>query len=240
MLAIVLAALTASVSPSPSPTPLLKTIVTVKTSPLCGEFAAHTNAAITSAVQNDQNLGSTIMMLRSNDLAGSSLDRLSEVHHLDSLAGSIYKQYRAGEHEVDQLRALAAKATDPDEKAALKDAADALGGALYRQHLIQRDLDGFVAFLYASDMMTDGNDDGPRHPMTQDMPGAAPTDTAAYWTPSILGAITHPPLMVGTESYDDDLRMAKAASADFQSRMPAVMQDELNAGAHIEQAADHC
>ncbi len=52
--------------------------------------------------------------------------------------------------------------------------------------------------------------------------------------------MTHPPLMVGTESLDDDLVMAKAASSDFQDRMPAVMKDELTAGSHIEQAADHC
>ncbi|HUA09586.1 MAG TPA: hypothetical protein VMA98_09950 [Candidatus Acidoferrales bacterium] len=239
MLAIVLAALTASASPSPSPTPLLKTIVTVKTSPLCGEFAAHTNAAITSAVQNDQTLGSTILMLRSHDLAESSLSRNAEIHHLDSLASSIYKQYRAGEQEVDQLRALAAKDTDPTEKAALKASADALGGALYRQHLMQRDLDGFVAFLYASDMTT-GDDAGSRHPLSQDVPWAQTNEIGPNEYGYATGLMRGAPFLAGSESVEDDVRMAKAASEDFQSRMPAVMQDELNAGAHIEQAADHC
>jgi hypothetical protein len=239
MLAIVLAVVTAA-APSPSPTPLLKTIVTVKSSPLCGAFAAHTNAAIGSAVQNDQNLGSTILTLRSTDLAGSSLDRVHELRRLSSLADSIYKQYRAGETEVNELRELAKQATDPDEKAELKAAADALGGALYRQHLIQRDLDGFVAFLQASDMMTDDNADGPRHPMTQDMPGAAPQEMSAYWVPQLQNTIVHPPLSVGSESLDDDVTMAKAASSDFLGRMPAVMQDEMTAGGHIELAADHC
>jgi hypothetical protein len=239
MLAIVLAVVTAS-APSPSPTPLLKTIVTVKSSPLCGEFAAHTNAAIGSTIQNDQNLGTTILTLRSTDLAGSSLDRLAEIHRLSSLADSIYKQYRMGEKEVNELRDLAKQATDPDEKTELKAAADALGGALYRQHLIQRDLDGFVSFLEASDMMVDDSADGPRHPMTQDMPGANPQELSSYWVPQVQWAMTHPPLMVGTESLDDDLVMAKAASSDFQDRMPAVMKDELTAGSHIEQAADHC
>jgi hypothetical protein len=115
MLAIVLAALT--VSPSPSPTPLLKTIITVKSTPLCGALAAHTNAAINSAVQNDQTLGSTIMTLRSGDLAGSSLDRYSEIHRLSSLADSIYKQYRAGLAEVNRMRELSKQATDPEEQA---------------------------------------------------------------------------------------------------------------------------
>jgi hypothetical protein len=238
MLAIVLAALT--VSPSPSPTPLLKTIITVKSTPLCGALAAHTNAAINSAVQNDQTLGLTIMALRSSDLAGSNLDRYSEIHRLSSLADSIYKQYRAGLAEVNRMRELAKQATDPEEQAELKAAADALGGALYRQHLIQRDLDGFVAFLQASDMMTDDNADGPRHPMTQDMPGASPREMSAYWTPQYQNAIDHPPLLVGSESLDDDVTMSRAASHEFQTRMPAVMQDELTAGSHIELAADHC
>jgi hypothetical protein len=34
--------------------------------------------------------------------------------------------------------------------------------------------------------------------------------------------------------------MARAASADFLGRVPAIMQDELMAGSHIELAADHC
>lgn len=238
MLAIVLAALT--VSPSPSPTPLLKTIITVKSTPLCGAFEAHTNAAIGSAVQNDQTLGSTILTLRSGDLGGSGVDRHFEIHRLTSLADSIYKQYRAGLAEVNQLRSLAKQATDPEEQAEMKASADALGGALYRQHLIQRDLDGFVAFLEASDMMTDDIADGPRHPMTLDMPGAAPAETTAYWRPSVQNALANPPLLVGSESLADDVAMSRAASVDFQGRMPAVMQDEVTAGSHIELAADHC
>ena len=238
MLAIVLAALT--VSPSPSPTPLLKTIITVKSTPLCGALAAHTNAAINSAVQNDQTLGSTIMTLRSGDLAGSSLDRYSEIHRLSSLADSIYKQYRAGLAEVNRMRELSKQATDPEEQAELKAAADALGGALYRQHLIQRDLDGFVAFLEASDMMTDDTADGPRRPLIYDAREALPMETTALWQPSVQNAVNNPPLLRRSESLAADVEMSRAASADFQGRMSAVMQDELTAGSHIELAADHC
>jgi hypothetical protein len=238
MLGIVLAALT--VSPSPSPTPLLKTIITVKSTPLCGAFAAHTNAAIGSAVQNDQTLGSTILTLRSDGLAGTTLDRNFEIHRLTSLADSIYKQYRAGLGEVNQLRDLAKQATDPDEQAEMKAAADALGGALYRQHLIQQDLDGFVAFLEASDMMTDDNADGPRHPMTWDARNSLPLEATDLWLPNVQNAVNHPALLVGSESLADDVTMARAASADFLGRVPAIMQDELMAGSHIELAADHC
>jgi hypothetical protein len=240
MLAIVLAAVTATaLTPSPSPAPLLKTIITVKSTPICGAFAAHTNAAISSALANDQSLGTTIYMLRSPDLAGSSLDRTSEIHHLNDLADAIYKQYRMGEKEVAQLRTLADEATDPDEKASLKAVADALGGALYRQHLMQRDLDGFVNYLYASDMMSSDDDttadpDAPRRQLLEDIPGAHPINgLSPIWTPYDVP-------LAGTESLTDDVTMARAASEDFTSRLSALRQDEQTAGDRIETAADKC
>ncbi|HTZ55652.1 MAG TPA: hypothetical protein VMB20_11370 [Candidatus Acidoferrum sp.] len=241
MLAIVLAAVTATTAtaPSPSPTPLLQTIVTVKSSPICGAFAAHTNAAIGSALANDQSLGTTILTLRSPDLAGTSLDRSSEIHHLNALADAIYKQYRAGEREVNELRDLANKATDPDEKAALRAVADALGGALYRQHLMQRDLDGLVNYLYASDMMSSDDDptadpDVPRRQFLEDVPGAHPINgSLPVWTPQDTP-------LAGTETLTDDVTMARAASQDFLTRLPALRLDEQTAGTRIETAADKC
>ncbi len=227
-------------SPSPSPTPHLKTIMTVKSSPQCGAFAAHVNAAIGSAVQNDQSLGSAILDLRSNDLEGTVLDRNREENSLSNLASAIYKQYRTGETEVAQLRELAAKASDPDAKAALKASADALGGVLYRQHLIQRDLDGFVAYLNASDMLSDMPSDETYRPDMPVRPAAMSLRTGSageYWTPQGYHSTG---LTVGEESHEDDVRMAASASADFQSRMPAILQDEMTAGSRIELASVHC
>jgi hypothetical protein len=233
----------ATAAPSPSPTPLLKTIVTVKSSPFCGAFAAHVNAAIGSAVANDQTLGTTILNLRSDDLGGNAIERNNEEQRLENLADAIYHQYRAGEAEVAQLRTLAAKASDPAEKASLKASADALGGALYRQHLIQRDLDGFVAFLDTSDMRAGMETfDQPPPELAagrMGMTGAMTSGMGPYWLPpgyeQRVSALT-----VGHESHDDDVRMAAAASADFQNRLAAVLQDEMTAGNHIEQASDHC
>ena len=243
MVTVLLAILIAN--PTPAPTPLLKTIVTVKSSPFCGAFAVHVNSAIGSAVGNDQTLGDTILNLRSSDLGGSTLSRHNEIQRLENLSDAIYKQYRSGENEVKQLRSLAAKTTDPDEKAEVTAAADALGGALYRQHLVQRDLDGFVAFLNASDMASGrGTGDDMDTPDPHDLTGvslgrADPSgpNAAGYWAP---GSYRLSSLMAGQESPDDDVRMALAASEDFQRRMPAILQDEMNAGGHIASAGDHC
>lgn len=242
MLAILLAVVLAS--PSPSPAPPLKTIVTVKASAFCGALAAHLNAAITSAVNNDQSLGSAITVLHSSDLAGTVLAREREIHRLEDLSDSIYKGYRTGENEVKQLRELASKATDPAEKASLTQAADALGGALYRQHLVQRDLQGFTAFLDASDMMSDF--DGKSGDMTTPEQAAASENdmafrqqASAYWLP---GAYVNQQTtsLVGHESGDQDVEMAQAASDDFRGRMGAILSDEVNAGNHIESAGTAC
>jgi hypothetical protein len=215
-------------SPSPSPPPSsLKTIVTVKSSVMCGEFAAHTNAAIAAAVVNDRSLGTLILVLRSDDLAGSEIARSGEIHQLDGLAAAIYQQYRTGEAEVNQIRAVAARVPDPQEKAALKSSADALGGALYRQHLIQRDLDGFIAYLNAGDMrrsVHDDNDDAMRAGLV--------TDSISNFSP--VGQVA------GSETRGDDVNLAQQASDDFQSRMPALLQDEMTAAGRIETAAEGC
>jgi len=238
-----LAVVLASPSPTPTPSPL-KTIVTVKASAFCGALAAHVNAAITSAVNNDQSLGNAITVLHSNGLAGSVLDREREIHRLEDLGDSIYKSYRSGEAEVKQLRDLASKASDPAEKASLTEAADALGGALYRQHLVQRDLQGFTAFLDASDMMSDF--DGKAGEMvTPEMAYEEQNDMAfrqqptAYWLP---GTYANPQTgsLVGHESGDQDVEMAQAASNDFRGRMGAIFLDEMNAGNHIATAGSVC
>jgi hypothetical protein len=242
MVTVLLAVLIAN--PTPSPTPLLKTIVTVKSSPFCGAFAVHVNSAIGSAVGNDQTLGETILSLRSTDLSGSTIQRRNEMERLENLSDAIYKQYRSGENEVKQLRDLAAKTTDPAEKAEVTAGADALGGALYRQHLVQRDLDGFLAFLNASDMASgrgtgdDFDTPAPGLALAQlgriDPTGPSPS---GYWVP---GTYRPSSLSVGQESPEDDVRMALAASEDFQRRMTAIFQDEMNAGNHIATAGDHC
>jgi hypothetical protein len=241
MVTVLLAVLIAN--PTPSPTPLLKTIVTVKSSPFCGAFAVHVNSAIGSAVGNDQTLGETILNLRSSDLSGSTIQRRNEMERLENLSDAIYKQYRSGENEVKQLRDLAAKTTDPAEKAEVTAAADALGGALYRQHLVQRDLDGFLAFLSASDMASGrgtGDDfDTPSPGLALAQAGRIDSfgPGAGYWLP---GSYRPSSLSVGQESPEEDVRMALAASEDFQHRRPAIFEDEMTAGNHIATAGDHC
>lgn len=233
MFALLFAIATSAPVSSPAPTPSaapLKTIVTVRTSPFCSAFASHVNAAIGATVQNDSSLGSVIVALRATDLENNTISRRNELQALEHLADSMYHDYRSGEDEVNRLRDLAKTVTDKGEQAELKASADALGGALYRQHLIQRDLDGFVAYLNTGEMRHFDSDERALMGGTQ----------AEYVHAMLARYMPTMSALPGDESPEDDTRMAKEASRDFRSRLPQILKDEINAGAHIATASERC
>lgn len=245
MIAAILAVAVATATPAASPVPgPLKTIVTVRSTTFCGQFATHVNSAIGSAITNDTSLGSVVATLKRPDLEGSDLDRQAEIARLTVLADGIYHQYRSGTDELAKLRALATQVADPDEKAELKAADDALAGALYRQHLIQRDLDGFVAYLNAADMNT--YDDAQKsqnealfgepdpHQAALDM---ALRTRAGEGRPPFIGPFDG---LAGDETPADDTRFANAAASDFIARLSPLRSDELNAATHIEAVSSRC
>ncbi len=248
MIDVVLAILVAG-SPSPSPPPSaapvpLKTIVTLKTSPLCTAFARHVNAAIGSAVRNDATLSALIGSLHSDALDRNIIQRVDEENRLNELATSIYREYKSGMHEVQELRALAKTATNPQEQQAVKGSADALGGALHRQHLIQRDLDGFVAFLNTADMRTvDPDEAHDERVLGPEVTGFQPEQRGpiTVWVPNgfdyqFQGRVTMP----GDESHAQDVRYSLLASRDFQHRIPGIIRDELTAATRIDVAGSGC
>jgi len=245
MLAALLVAVVLTAAPSASPDPApLKTIITVKSSPFCGLFSTHVNGAISAAVTNDRSLGTLVGTLRRPDLEGSDLDRQAQLDRLTNLADAIYHQYREGAAEVAKLRALEATTTDADQKAELKAADDALGGALYRQHEIQRDLDGFLAYLNAGQMRTSSDDEKSVYMVLfgEGDPHQAALDADLH-TRSGTG---HPPYtspfsgLAGDESPHDDTRYASNAAGAFLTSLAAIRGDELNAANHIETVSTHC
>jgi|SRR5579863_2638545 len=239
--AILVAAAMATSSPSPTPSPPpLRIIATVRSNPFCGQFANHVNSAIGSTLANDATLGNVVVTLQARDLAGTKLDRVHEIQRLSELADALYKQYRDGEGQVGLLRALETQTVDPEEKAELKAAADALGGALYRQHLIQRDLDGFVAYLYAADMRQpgDGQDQIDAALYGGFDPRDGPTEARRHLTdPGMAPYVTALP---GSETPDQDVKMADQAATDFITRRAPIVGDEMNAAAHIDSVSQRC
>ncbi|MHB8461453.1 MAG: hypothetical protein ACYDA1_02290 [Vulcanimicrobiaceae bacterium] len=143
-------------SPSPPPasgsTPPLKLIVRIRATNRCAKIAVHSNGAINAALRADQTLATTISALRTVDLDSNGLTRDRGLRRLGDLGSSIALQVRRGNQEISNLRALAAKETDPAAKKTLLAFANSLGGAIYRQKKMGRDLDGFVAQMYAKSM----------------------------------------------------------------------------------------
>ncbi|HUY11611.1 MAG TPA: hypothetical protein VMV73_05050, partial [Candidatus Dormibacteraeota bacterium] len=134
--------------PAASPLPHLKLIIELhSTSALCGNFVTHANGAIASDNRNDVALGNVVASLRHRDINHNILSWERGIQYFNAEAVAINTDWANGEREVNQLRALSATTKDPQEKKSLMDSANALGGALWRQRKIARDLQGFVAQL---------------------------------------------------------------------------------------------
>ena len=251
MLALVMAVVVALVTPQPSPTASaspgpLKEIIRIRSSSLCTEFATHVNAAIGSAVRNDTSLGqlvNTLLLPRTgDDLMDMGLRRRNAIDKLVAYADAVTKEWKDGEQEVNNLRDLAKNAVDPDEKAELKASADALGGALWRQRKVARDLDGFIAYLYAEEMRV--NDHGEWHinESTQDTPSNSPgedhlravIDHQNGALPSMWSSLP------GDYYAPNDQVLSYRAARDFEDRMPEIARDEGAAAIHLLKANNNC
>ncbi|MEO9171074.1 MAG: hypothetical protein ABI282_07190 [Candidatus Baltobacteraceae bacterium] len=253
MLALLLLVATLA-SPQPSPAPSasagpLKEIIRVHSTTLCDDFDTHVNLAIGSATRNDLSLAGLISNLSSprigDDLSDNGLKRHKAIVMLVNYADALTAEWKSGEAEVRRLRELAENASNADQKVAIKASADALGGVLWRQRKIARDLDGFVAYLYAEEMLW-GDHTQVQAAMALDPetnPGSAVLEErqrlrqddingreAQVWTP-LPGEFNGPP---------DDYALTKGAARDFRESLPGILSDESNAATNIVKAAGHC
>ena len=253
MLALLLAVVVALGSPQPSPSPSpsaspgpLKEIIRIRSSALCNEFATHVNSAIGSAVRNDTSLGNLIDTLRlrqtSDDLMDMGLRREHAVNKLVAYADAVTKEWKDGEQEVSRLRDLAQKAVDPDEKAELKASADALGGALWRQRKVARDLDGFIAYLYAEEMRRGDHGEWHINDSTEDTISNSPGEdhiraVMARENGALPGMWSSLP---GDYYAPNDQVLSFRAARDFEDRLPEIQRDEGTAAIQLLKANDNC
>lgn len=232
---------TASASPGP-----LKEIIRIRSSAMCTQFATHVNAAIGSTVRNDTSLGNLVVTLKlprtADDLMDMGLRRRNAIDALVAYADAVTKEWKTGEAEVGQLRQLAQQAADPDEKAELKASADALGGALWRQRKVARDLDGFIAYLYAEEMRRDDHGEWHANLGTFGTPGDSPgidharavVDGQAGTLPQLFSSLP------GDTYAPNDQVLAYRAARDFEDRLPEITRDESTAAIHLLKANDNC
>jgi hypothetical protein len=243
---ILVAALLTAPSPQPTASPALKTIASVRASARCAEIITHANSAIGTTLDNDAVLGKTITTLRFINLDdGNPIHRRNGLNSLGDLAKTLMQQARSGDNEVKRLRALAAKTKDPKAAKDLKDFADELGGALWRQQKIARDLNGYLAYEDFRDMAT------PDESQRQAMEGAsAPRDAFSRNPAPRQGNIYDPNTSATPPNWAPGLmpgpntptatQYAKAAADDFQNRISDIVIDENHAATHVDGALSGC
>lgn len=242
VLAATLAA-TPSPSPAPSASPALKTIASVRSSSRCAEIITHANTAIGATLANDVLVGRSIATLRLTNLDdGNPIHRRNGMNALGDLAKTLMQQSRSGDDEVKRLRKIAAQTKDPAESKALKDFADELGGALWRQQKIARDLNGLLAYEDFKDMAAWSDADknmnqsvfGVKDPQAELPLDFQPRDAQGHPYNPMKPQLGHDPNEATATQY------ARAAADDFAGRIPDITQDEAHAASHIDTALTGC
>lgn len=245
LLSLVLAVVTttaASPSPQPSASPALKTIASVRANSRCADIITHANTAISAALANDALVGRTISALRYTNLDdGNPIHRRNGMNALGDMAKELMQQARSGDDEVKRLRKLAAQTKDPQESKELKTFADELGGALWQQQKMARDLNGMLAYEDFKDMSTWSESE---KQMNQANFGV--TDPLAQRPADLQRGLNgqnnpaeHP--ILGHDPNDPSATQnAKAAADNFTQRLPEITRDEGQAAQHVDGALSGC
>jgi len=228
---VLLALSSAAPTPAPTSRPVpLREIGRVRASASCASLALHANSAISSALHDDLLVGQTMSRLREVDLDGSSISRRNGLQDLGKLAKDLRAEAVSGVGEVQRLRQLAAKSTDPVQKKELKSFADSLGGALYRQKKIANDLNGFLAAMDYHDM---ANMSESQQQMNSGNLGQA--------DPRFIDPLDRVKAMGGDPRLQTPAnQLAKEAADDFARRTADITNDEALAAQHTEGAVSGC
>lgn len=246
LLSLLMAAITAaaaSPSPQPSATPALKTIVSVRSNSRCAEIITHANTAITATLSNDVLLSRAISAMHYTNLDdGNPIHRRNNLNAIADAAKSLMQQSRSGDDEVKRLRKLAQQSKDPAEAKELKAFADELGGALWRQQKIARDMNGFLAYQDFKEMATWSEADKQMNQATFGVPdpqAQLPTDVQPRNAQGQPYNTMHP-LLGHDPNEATATQQLKSAADDFTQRIPDIVRDEANAAGHVDGALAGC
>lgn len=245
------AALMLAVVPAPAASPpsasqhatALKTIATLHVSARCAGIVTHANSAIGATLDNDHIIRQTIAQLRLTNLNdGNTIHRRNALEALGDLAKHLMMQARSGDDEVKRLRKIAAQTKDPQEAKDLKAFADQLGGALWDQQRVARDLNGLLAYADFRGMTT--FDESQKQIANAAYGVDDPFEKAPQDFKSRLDRHDdglHDPLAMGHDPNQQSLQQqTESAADDFQNRLPLITRDENLAAGKIDPALKGC
>jgi hypothetical protein len=214
-------------SSSPRPTPLTE-IGRVRALPACTPIVVHANGAITQALDNDRALAILTHNLRAADYDSFNVIQLNNaINGLTKIAGDIEKNAIVADGEIKRLREYAAASPDPQRKKELKEFADALGGALYRQRKAAAELMRDVAIVQGRSEAADARDI-----MAHDNP---PADTVGM---ARMQDVQHRSVLPGRP--DSWTKAMQQIAAALDERAPAISMDEGTAADHSIAATSGC
>ena len=144
----------AAATPAPAASgasPQPKVIGHIYTNAYCRDFVEHFNTASTVIVTNDHGFDAVDTTLHSIDADWNRPDGAMRVYddrvRLIAEVGSMVKSIPVSQSAVNQLLAQAVSTTDPDRKAALREAASQLQRTLDRQRAVADDLTSVIQVL---------------------------------------------------------------------------------------------
>lgn len=152
------AAGSSAASPAPTATPrVLKTIVTVKSSPYCNAFADHFNAALLPMLANDRVFQVVDVQLQNFNTLFDRMDYVNEYvtmrNKMEKQTATLQESLTPIRDQIDALHKSASLTTDPAEAKAMTDAANQLQDAYKHQFQLSTDLWNFTRNMMQYNIM---------------------------------------------------------------------------------------
>jgi hypothetical protein len=140
---------TTQASPGPSSSPrVLKTIVTVKSSPYCNALADHFNGALVPMLANDRVFAVVDVQLQDFNTLFNKPDYVNRFvdmrNKMEKQTATLQESLRPIQEQIDALHQSASLTTDPAEAKSMTDAANELQDAYKHQFQLSTDLWNFT------------------------------------------------------------------------------------------------
>jgi hypothetical protein len=215
----------AAPSPAPSDKPLLEIGRVHATTPFCRGMIEQATAAVDVALSADRQIQFTSGMLRKVDLDSSQIAKYHGTEDLRKRYVALRATAVDGERRLKAFKDDLKAAPSDDQRAALEKFADALAGAIHRQKKIAEDLGRYLAFLDASDPLTeDERDEAQRKILENASNPYAPHDP--------FGDINMVPETLS--------HSARGAAEELDVRASFIGKDEDDAASRIDAAFNRC
>jgi hypothetical protein len=228
----------ATAAPPPGGTPAFETSGTATPRPVtalklighthartafCQAVYDHAGMATAAALENDQVISDTSVLLSHADLDENAMAKPKTIYDMQRSYEALMGRAHDAIDESKTLRKLAAEAPTPEQKAALTSYADAIGGALHRQEIVAKDYREFGVYLEAHDQVSWQQHD--RDLMTASVTQPRPEEMAQDPRDRVVRPLAE---------------LSKLEAIHLTDIHEKVLDDEVHAATHVDDAFGPC